>query len=350
MSDIMVKDFDYFLPSELIAQTPLEDRSASRLMIVDRREGYVDETLFAHIGAWLREGDLLVVNDSRVIPARLLGQKPSGGLVEYLLLEQTGTHTWRALVRPGRRLQPGAEVHFGNGLLTSRIVQRLPEGEREVEFSWEGNQTFMELLDSLGQMPLPPYIHEPLQDNERYQTVYSRMEGSAAAPTAGLHFTDALLDDLASKGIQRASVTLHIGLGTFRPVKEAYVRDHVMHTEAYSLNAQAAEAINKAKRENRRVIAVGTTSCRVLESIADEQGFVQPTQASTDIFITPGYTFRCLDGLITNFHLPQSTLLMLVSALAGQDAMLACYKRAVESRFRFFSFGDAMFIANHHKV
>ena len=347
MSDLLVKDFDYHLPPELIAQTPLEDRSASRLMVVDRDHGYVDDTLFANIGAWLREGDLLVVNDSRVIPARLLGHKASGGLVEYLLLEQTSTHTWRALVRPGRRLHIGAEVEFGNGLLRSHIVQRLPGGEREVEFHWDGDIPFLTLLDQLGKMPLPPYIHEPLADSERYQTVYSHKVGSAAAPTAGLHFTDSLLAQLAQQGILRASVTLHIGLGTFRPVKAEYVRDHAMHTEAFSLDEHAAEAINNAKREHRRVIAVGTTSCRVLESIADENGFVRPTHANTDIFITPGYAFRCLDGLITNFHLPQSTLLMLVSALAGHSNMLACYQRAVDSHYRFFSFGDAMFIANH---
>lgn len=342
-------DFDYTLPEELIAQDPLADRAASRLMTLDRESGGVGEDVFRNIGHYLRRGDLLVINDTRVIPARLLGVKEeTGAAIEILLLRRITEHEWETLVKPGRKCRVGTLVHFGEPdaegsfPLRAEIVDVLPDGNRRVHFYYRG--VFEEVLSELGEMPLPPYIHHKLEDPARYNTVYAVHEGSAAAPTAGLHFTPELLAELEEMGVELVHVTLHVGLGTFRPVKTEDIAEHHMHEEFYQVSEEAADRINAAKKEGRRVICVGTTSCRTVESAADETGLVRAGSASTSIFIYTGYRFRVMDGLITNFHLPQSTLIMLVSAFAGRERVLAAYREAVEKQFRFFSFGDAMLI------
>ena len=337
-----VTDFDYDLPKELIAQTPIEKRDESRLMVLDRSKETIEHRKFKDIVEYLKPGDVLVRNNTKVIPARLYGRKETGAHVEFLLLNNIEGDIWECIVRPGNKLHVGAKVIFGDGVLKAEVLETMEGGTRKVKFSYNG--IFNEILDKIGLMPLPPYIHEALKDNDRYQTVYAKYEGSAAAPTAGLHFTEELLQKLQEKGIEIANVTLHVGIGTFRPVKEENVEEHKMHTEHFYIKKEDVEKINSAKKEGRRVIAVGTTSCRVLETIADENGFVKETEEDTGIFIYPGYKFKCLDGLITNFHLPQSTLLMLVSALAGKDYVMRAYKEAVKEKYRFFSFGDAMFI------
>ncbi len=336
-------DFNYELPPELIAQTPLQRRDASRLLVLDKNSGAWEHRHFFDLPVYLRPGDCLILNDSRVLPARLLGHRlPGGGACEVLLLIDRGEKTWECLVRPGKRLRTGAKLSFGDGELTAEVVEELPGGNRLVRFDYEG--IFLEVLDRLGKMPLPPYIKEELQDRERYQTVYSRVSGSAAAPTAGLHFTPELLEQVKSMGVKVGYVTLHVGLGTFRPVKEEELEGHEMHSEYCVISQETAELINETKRAGGRVICVGTTSCRTLESWADEDGTMHPSAGWTDIFIYPGYRFKVLDGLITNFHLPESTLIMLVSALAGREHVLAAYREAVKERYRFFSFGDAMLI------
>ncbi len=340
---MQIADFDFHLPEELIAQTPLKDRSASRLLVLDRETGTVTHSRFSAVGGWLKRGDVLVINDTRVIPARLIGEKPeTKGRVEFLLLRRLTATRWQTLVKPGRRLKVGSSVVFGDGLLEATVVEHCPEGERVVEFHFQG--VFEEILDRLGEMPLPPYIHESLADRERYQTVYARERGSAAAPTAGLHFTPELMADLRQAGIEFVPLTLHVGLGTFRPVQVNNIHDHHMHSEYYQVTEDSARRLNEARQQGRRIIAVGTTSARTLETIADEQGLVEARSGWTDIFIYPGYRFKILDGLITNFHLPKSTLIMLVSALAGRDNVLTAYRVAVAERYRFFSFGDAMLI------
>ena len=344
MDGVMLKS-DYFfeLPGELIAQDPLEERTSSRLLVLDKRTGAVSHHVFRDIGDFLRPGDCLVLNDTRVIPARLLGEREgTGAHVELLLLKRKSGDVWETLVRPGKKCRPGTRLTFGDGLLKAEILDTVEEGNRLVRFDYEG--IFEEALDRLGEMPLPPYITHKLQDRNRYQTVYARHEGSAAAPTAGLHFTKELLDRLEGKGIGSAYVTLHVGLGTFRPVKEENVLEHHMHTEHYQVSREAADTINRTKAQGGRIVCVGTTSCRTLESAAGEDGLVRPCSGDTDIFIYPGYRFRVLDALITNFHLPESTLIMLVSALAGREHVLAAYEEAVRERYRFFSFGDAMLI------
>ena len=335
-------DFWYDLPEELIAQTPLQQRDTSRLLVLDRHSGEVQHQHFYNIIEHLQPGDCLVMNDSRVLPARLLGHRPTGGAVELLLLRDVGDKRWECLAKPGRKLQPGQEVIFGNGELTARVESICDDGNRIVEFHYEG--IFLEVLEQLGKMPLPPYIKAELQDQERYQTVYSREIGSAAAPTAGLHFTNELLDKIRQKGISTAFVTLHVGLGTFRPVKAERITDHHMHSELCMMNAETAQILNETKRRGGRVICVGTTSCRTLESLVNADGTFQEKSKWTDIFIYPGYQFKAMDGLITNFHLPESTLVMLVSAFAGRGHILNAYKEAVNEKYRFFSFGDAMFI------
>ena len=337
-----VTDFDYDLPKELIAQTPIEKRDESKLMVLDRSNETIEHKKFKDIVEYLKPGDVLVRNNTKVIPARLYGKKVTGANVEFLLLNNIEGDIWECIVRPGNKLHVGAKVIFGDGLLRAEVLDTMEGGTRKVKFSYEG--IFNEILDKIGLMPLPPYIHESLKDNNRYQTVYAKYDGSAAAPTAGLHFTEELLKKIKNMGVEIANVTLHVGIGTFRPVKEENVEEHKMHTEHFYIKKEDAEKINNAKKEGRRVIAVGTTSCRVLETIADENGFVKETEEDTGIFIYPGYKFKCLDGLITNFHLPQSTLLMLVSALAGKDYIMRAYKEAVKEKYRFFSFGDAMFI------
>ncbi|MDY6040594.1 MAG: tRNA preQ1(34) S-adenosylmethionine ribosyltransferase-isomerase QueA [Candidatus Faecousia sp.] len=336
------KDFWYDLPEELIAQTPLEQRDASRLMVMDRLTGAVTHRHFYDLIDYLKPGDCLVMNDSRVLPARLLGHRPTGGAVEVLLLRDLGNKHWECLCKPGRKMQAGSEVIFGNGELTATVREVREDGNRIVEFHYEG--IFLEVLERLGRMPLPPYIKAELEDQERYQTVYSREVGSAAAPTAGLHFTKELLGKIREKGVKEAFVTLHVGLGTFRPVKAEEVTDHHMHAELCMMNAETAELLNRTKAEGGRIICVGTTSCRTLESLVNEDGTFQAASKWTDIFIYPGYTFKAMDGLITNFHLPESTLVMLVSAFAGREHVLAAYEEAVRQRYRFFSFGDAMCI------
>ncbi len=337
-----VTEFDYDLPEELIAQVPIKKRDESRLMVLDRKNKTIEHKKFKDIIEYLEPGDVLVRNNTKVIPARLYGNKETGAKVEFLLLNNIEGDIWECIVRPGNKLHIGAKVIFGDGLLKSEILDTMEGGTRKVKFSYEG--IFNEILDKIGLMPLPPYIHESLKDNDRYQTVYAKYEGSAAAPTAGLHFTDELLKKLEEKGVIIANVTLHVGIGTFRPVKEENVEEHKMHTEHFYIKKEDAEKINNAKTKGKRVIAVGTTSCRVLETIADENGMVKETEGDTGIYIYPGYKFKCLDGLITNFHLPQSTLLMLVSALAGKEYIMEAYKEAVKEKYRFFSFGDAMFI------
>lgn len=336
-------DFYYELPQELIAQDPLEDRSASRLLVLDKESGKIEHHIFKEIVDYLNPGDCLVINDTKVIPARLLGEKvDTKAKVEVLLLKRKENDVWETLVKPGRKMRPGTKVSFGNGLLTAEVLDVAEEGNRLIQFHYEG--IFEEILDQLGQMPLPPYITHQLKERERYNTVYAKHEGSAAAPTAGLHFTPEILAELERKGVDIARVTLHVGLGTFRPVKVEEVTKHHMHSEFYQISAEAAEKINRAKSGGGRVICVGTTSCRTIESAADEQGRLQDCSGWTEIFIYPGYRFKVLDGLITNFHLPESTLIMLVSALAGREQVLAAYEEAVKEKYRFFSFGDAMYI------
>ena len=335
-------DYWYDLPEELIAQTPLQKRDTSRLMVLDRETGEVSHRHFYDVLDYLNPGDCLVMNDSRVLPARLLGHRPTGGAIEVLLLRDLGNNRWECLCKPGKKMLPGNTVSFGNGELTGVVREVLEDGNRVVEFQYEG--IFLEVLERLGKMPLPPYIKAELQDQERYQTVYSREVGSAAAPTAGLHFTNELLDKIRAKGVKTAFVTLHVGLGTFRPVKADNILDHHMHSELCMMNEETAQILNETKRNGGRVICVGTTSCRTLESLVGEDGTFAAKSKWTDIFIYPGYNFRAMDGLITNFHLPESTLIMLVSALYGYEKTMAAYKVAVEEKYRFFSFGDAMLI------
>ena len=337
-------DFYYDLPQELIAQTPMEKRDGSRLMTLDRRTGETGHRHFYDLPSLLRPGDCLIMNDSRVLPARLLGRRlPGGGACEVLLLTDKGENVWECLVRPGRKLRAGARMTFGDGSLTAEVAEELADGNRLVRFAYEG--IFLEVLERLGKMPLPPYIKEELQDQERYQTVYSKVLGSAAAPTAGLHFTPELLRELESKGVNLGYVTLHVGLGTFRPVKEEAIEDHDMHSEFCTDPPETAELINRTKAAGGRVICVGTTSCRTLESWAGEDGHMEARSGWTNIYLYPGSRFKVMDGLVTNFHLPESTLIMLVSAFAGREAVLAAYREAVKERYRFFSFGDAMFIS-----
>lgn len=336
-------DFYYELPEELIAQDPLEDRASSRLLVLDRDTGQISHHLFREVVDYLHPGDCLVLNNTKVIPARLLGEREgTGAHVEVLLLKRRGKDLWETLVRPGKKCRPGTILTFGEGLLRGQVLETVEEGNRLIRFEYQG--IFEEVLDALGEMPLPPYITHKLQDKGRYQTVYAKYEGSAAAPTAGLHFTQELLEQVRHKGVEVVFVTLHVGLGTFRPVKEENVLDHHMHTEAYQVSPEAADRINAVKAAGGRIFCVGTTSCRTIESAADESGMVQPGSGDTDIFIYPGYRFKVLDGLITNFHLPESTLVMLVSALAGREQVLRAYAEAVRERYRFFSFGDAMLI------
>lgn len=338
-----LQDYDYELPQELIAQDPLSKRDSSRLMVVDRRTGAVKHKIFHDILDYLHEGDCLVINNTKVIPARLMGTKEeTGATIEVLLLKRRQDNVWETLVKPGKKAKPGAVISFGDGLLRGRVVDVVEEGNRLIQFEYEG--IFEEILDQLGQMPLPPYITHRLEDKNRYQTVYAKHNGSAAAPTAGLHFTKELLRQIQEKGVAIASVTLHVGLGTFRPVKVDNILEHHMHSEFYQIEEEDATLINETKQRGGRVISVGTTSTRTLESVADADGFLKAGSGWTDIFIYPGYTFKCVDALITNFHLPQSTLLMLVSAFSDREKILAAYQEAVKERYRFFSFGDAMFI------
>ncbi len=335
-------DFYFDLPEELIAQTPLERRDSSRLLHLDKTTGELEHRHFYELLDYLREGDCMVFNDSRVLPARLIGARPTGGSVELVLLRDLGEGRWECLSRPGRKTRPGTELLFGNGELKATVESVAEGGNRIVRFAYEG--IFLEVLERLGKMPLPPYIKEELQDSERYQTVYSREIGSAAAPTAGLHFTKELMEKIAAKGVKLCYVTLHVGLGTFRPVKAEEIEDHEMHSEFCIIPEETARIVSETKKKGGRVIAVGTTSCRTLESFAREDGSLPATSGWTNIFIYPGYTFKCVDALVTNFHLPESTLIMLVSALAGREHVLHAYEEAVKERYRFFSFGDAMFI------
>jgi len=341
--DMLVSDFDYDLPEELIAQTPLLERPASRLLVLNKETGAIAHKRFCDILSYLEPGDCLVLNNTRVIPARLFGEREdTKAPVEFLLLSQKDGDVWDVILKPGKKCKPGHIISFGDGRLKAEILEITDGGNRLVRFHYDG--IFNEILSELGEMPLPPYIHEKLQDRDRYQTVYAKHDGSAAAPTAGLHFDEALLDTVRKKGIKLAFVTLHVGLGTFRPVKADKVTEHLMHSEYYQMDEETAELINSTKREGKKVICVGTTSTRVVESIADENGFVKAACGDTNIFIYPGYQFKCLDGLITNFHLPKSTLIMLVSALAGKEHVLSAYNEAVREQYRFFSFGDAMLI------
>ena len=338
-----LEEFDYYLPEELIAQVPIEKRDESRLLVVDKNEKTLEHKVFKNIIDYLEPGDCIVRNNTKVIPARLYGKKETGANVEFVLLNQIEGDIWESIVRPGNKLRPGTKVLFGDGLLEAEILDIMEGGTRKVKFTYQG--IFNEILDKIGLMPLPPYIHESLKDKDRYQTVYARYKGSAAAPTAGLHFTPELLKQIEEKGIKIANVTLHVGIGTFRPVKEENIEDHKMHTEHFYIKEEDCQKINEAKQNGKRVIAVGTTSCRVLETIADEKtGMVKPQEGDTGIYIYPGYNFKCIDALITNFHLPKSTLLMLVSAFADREFILKAYEEAVKKRYRFFSFGDAMLI------
>ena len=341
--DMKKSDFYFDLPEELIAQTPIEKRDASRMLVLDRQTGAISHRHFYDVGSYLRPGDCLVLNNSRVLPARLYGVKEgTGANVEFLLLNDRGGDVWECIAGPGKRAKSGARFTFGDGVLHGEVLDVLENGDRLVKFSYEG--IFLERLEEIGEMPLPHYITHKLEDKERYQTVYAKWNGSAAAPTAGLHFTKELLKELEEKGIDIAYVTLHVGIGTFRPVKAENIEDHAMHFESYSISNEAALKINACKKAGGRIISTGTTSCRTLESAADENGFVEPCTASTNIFIYPGYRFKCIDGLITNFHLPESTLIMLVSAFAGREHVLNAYQEAIRERYRFFSFGDAMLI------
>lgn len=344
MEQVLLKsDFYFDLPEELIAQDPLEDRSSSRLLKLDKKTGEIEHHVFKEVPSFLRPGDCLVLNNTKVIPARLYGVKEdTGATIEVLLLKRKENDKWETLVKPGKKMKIGAKVVFGDGLLKAEVVDILEEGNRLIQFSYEG--IFEEVLDALGEMPLPPYITHKLQDKNRYQTVYAKYEGSAAAPTAGLHFTKELLEQIQAMGVKIAPITLHVGLGTFRPVKEENLINHHMHSEYYEITKESADLINETKKNGGRIICVGTTSCRTIESAADESGFVHSGCDNTEIFIYPGYRFKVLDGLITNFHLPESTLIMLVSALAGREHVLHAYEIAVKERYRFFSFGDAMII------
>ncbi|MBQ7943405.1 MAG: tRNA preQ1(34) S-adenosylmethionine ribosyltransferase-isomerase QueA [Lachnospiraceae bacterium] len=343
MKELLKSDFYFDLPEELIAQDPLEDRSSSRLLKLDKQTGEIEHHTFKDVLDYLKEGDCLVLNNTKVIPARLMGVKAdTGAAIEVLLLKRRENDIWETLVKPGKKARPGAVISFGDGILTGTVLDVVEEGNRLIQFSYEG--IFEEVLDRLGEMPLPPYITHKLQDKNRYQTVYAKYEGSAAAPTAGLHFTKELLAQVEAKGVKLAYVTLHVGLGTFRPVKEDNLLNHHMHSEFYQVSEEAAELINSTKKAGGRVICVGTTSCRTIESAANADGMVVAGCDNTEIFIYPGYQFKVLDGLITNFHLPESTLIMLVSALAGRENVLSAYKTAVDMRYRFFSFGDAMII------
>lgn len=343
MEQLRKSDYYFELPKELIAQTPLADRAASRLLVLHRETGEYEHHTFRDIKNYLRPGDCLVLNNTKVIPARLMGVKAdTGAVIEVLLLKRKSDDVWETLVKPGKKARPGAVISFGNGLITGTVLEIGEEGNRLIRFTYDG--IWEEVLDRLGEMPLPPYITHKLEDRNRYQTVYAKYEGSAAAPTAGLHFTKDLLAELEASGIELAYVTLHVGLGTFRPVKEENLLDHHMHSESYEITEEAAQKINRAKQNGHRVICVGTTSCRTIESAADENGLLRACKGDTDIFIYPGYCFKVLDALITNFHLPESTLIMLVSALAGREQVLAAYREAVKERYRFFSFGDAMLI------
>ena len=335
-------DFYFDLPPELIAQTPISERDHSRLMVLDKKSGNVEHRYFYDLPNYLNKGDCLVINDSRVLPARLLGTKSTGGAVELLLLRDLGENRWECLCRPGRKIREGTVLEFGDGKLTAEVIETVPDGNRIVQFRYDG--IFLEILDELGKMPLPPYITCELNDPERYQTVYSKVVGSAAAPTAGLHFTDELLGIIADRGVSICSITLHVGLGTFRPVKEDDIEDHLMHSEFCIVPEDTAFTVNKARSSGSRIIAVGTTSCRTLESFTDDSGRLMSGSKWTDIFIYPGYSFKCIDALVTNFHLPESTLIMLVSALAGREHVLNAYKKAIDEKYRFFSFGDAMLI------
>lgn len=340
--DFKTKDFWYDLPQELIAQTPLEKRDSSRLLVMNKETGELSHRHFYDIVEYLNPGDCLVMNDSRVLPARLLGHRPTGGAVELLLLRDLGDKKWECLAKPGKKIRPGQEVIFGNGELTATVEEVQEDGNRIVRFHYEG--IFLEILEHLGKMPLPPYIQAELQDQERYQTVYSRETGSAAAPTAGLHFTKELLEQIEKKGVTLAYVTLHVGLGTFRPVKAEQISQHHMHSELCMMSRETAQLLNDTRKRGGRIVCVGTTSCRTLESLVNPDGTFEEKSKWTDIFIYPGYTFRAMDALITNFHLPESTLVMLVSAFAGRDHILHAYEEAVKERYRFFSFGDAMFL------
>ncbi len=338
-----LKDFDYELPKELIAQVPLKERTASRLMVVNREKGTVENKTFTDLIDYLNKGDLLVLNNTRVIPARLYGtKKETGAAIEFLLLKRLSLTRWEVILKPGKKAKPGAEFVFGDGSLSAKIIDFTEDGGRIVEFSYEG--VFEEILDRFGQMPLPPYITEKLEDRERYQTVYAKFDGSAPAPTAGLHFTDAFFEKITEKGIGIAFVTLHVGLGTFRPVKCENILEHKMHTEHYFINEETASMVNETKERGGKIVAVGTTSVRVLETAADENGRVSACEGDTDIFIYPGYKFKTVDRLVTNFHLPQSTLLMLISALYNREKILEAYEEAIREKYRFFSFGDAMMI------
>ena len=339
---MQVSDFNYELPEELIAQTPIKKRDESRLMVLDRSKRTIEHKIFKDIIDYLKPGDVLVRNNTKVIPARIYGKKETGANVEFLLLNNIEGDIWESIVRPGNKLHVGTKVIFGDGILKAEVLDIMPGGTRKVKFEYDG--IFNEILDKIGLMPLPPYIHEELKERDRYQTVYAKYNGSAAAPTAGLHFTDELLEKLEQKGVIIANVTLHVGIGTFRPVKEDTVEAHKMHSEHFYIKQEDVDKINKAKREGHRIIAVGTTSCRVLESIAKDNGEVEPTEGDTSIFIYPGYKFKCIDCLITNFHLPESTLIMLVSSLATKEFIMEAYNKAVEEKYRFFSFGDAMLI------
>lgn len=343
METLLKSDYYYDLPEELIAQDPLSDRSSSKLMLLDKNTGRVEHSVFKDIKSYLKEGDCLVLNNTKVIPARLIGhRKDTGAVIEVLLLKRLKDNTWETLVKPGKKARIGQEIVFGDGILRGTVRDIVEEGNRLIEFSFDG--IFEEILDKLGEMPLPPYITHKLKDKNRYQTVYAKYEGSAAAPTAGLHFTDELLDEIRSMGVKVVFVTLHVGLGTFRPVKEDNILDHHMHTEWFRVTKETADVVNCVKENGGRIICVGTTSVRTVESAADENGKLIPCEGDTSIFIYPGYRFKLTDCLITNFHLPESTLIMLVSALAGRENVLNAYKEAVENRYRFFSFGDAMFI------
>jgi len=339
---LKTSDFFYELPQELIAQTPLQQRDSSRLLVLNKQTGEIEHRNFYHILEHLHEGDCLVMNNSRVLPARLLGHRPTGGAAELLLLTQKEGDIWECLARPGRKLREGAEVIFGDGRLRATVVSETQSGNRLVRFHYDG--IFLEILEQLGKMPLPPYIKEELQDSERYQTVYSKVNGSAAAPTAGLHFTKELLAQIEKKGVKLAYVTLHVGLGTFRPVQVDDVTNHHMHSELCMISQETADILNETRKNSGRIVCVGTTSCRTLESLVNEDGSFEERSRWTDIFIYPGYRFRAMDALITNFHLPESTLIMLVSAFAGYDPVMAAYAEAVKERYRFFSFGDAMLI------
>lgn len=343
MQELKKSDFYFDLPQELIAQDPLEDRSSSRLLVLDKETGEVTHHIFKEITGFLRPGDCLVLNNTKVIPARLLGEREgTGAHVEVLLLKRREGDVWETLVKPGKKCRPGTRLIFGDGLLKAEVLETVEEGNRLIHFEYDG--IFEEVLDRLGEMPLPPYITHKLQDKNRYQTVYAKYEGSAAAPTAGLHFTRRLLEEIEQKGVEIAYVTLHVGLGTFRPVKEDNVLEHHMHSEYYQVTREAAEKINRVKKNGGRIVCVGTTSCRTVESASDEEGRVWAGCDNTEIFIYPGYRFKVLDALITNFHLPESTLVMLVSALAGRENVLHAYQEAIEEKYRFFSFGDAMLI------